>query len=301
MNAIYFAALCLIWGTTWMAIKINLSSFPPFYSAGLRFLLAAAVLFIVMKIRGASLPKDIRESLPSVVFGVLNGISYGLVYWGEQFISSGLTAILNASLPFFSIIFAYFLIGEKLTLQKTVGTIVGFIGVLLLFYQGLGDLHSTRTAGQLAIVGASAVYALAGVHVKKRSTIKPLVAVTIQMFFAALVILAVAVPAEYGHSFRFAWAGIFAFLYLSLVGSALAFYLYNTLILRIEVTKLGYISMVTPAVAAVIGAVMLRERMQWQSVLGLLIILTGMAIINLKVSRPGLQLKEASVECGKRT
>ena len=285
MNALFIAALCLIWGSTWMAIKINLTSFPPFYSAGLRFLLAGLVLLAVMKVKGITFPTDKKSTYPSIVFGVLNGVSYGFVYWGEQFIPSSLTAVLMASLPFFSIILAYFIIGETITVRKTMGSILGFVGVLLLFYEGLNGAGGSKLAGQLAIVAAAAINALAGVHVKKHSTINPLIAVTIQMFFASFVLLLVAVPAEYGRGISFSLSGITAFLYLSLVGSALAFYLYNLLLTRMEVSKLGYIALVTPAVATLLGAIWLGEVIQWQVAVGMLLILIGSLTINLRLPK----------------
>jgi len=134
----------------------------------------------------------------------------------------------------------------------------------------------------MAVVTASAIYALAGVYVKKHSTIEPLPAVNIQMFTASVVLLVIAVPADYSRTVIFSWPGLAAFLYLSLVGSALAFYLYNRLILQMEVSKLAYIAMITPAAATVLGAVWLGEVIGWQILTGLGMILAGTAVINLK-------------------
>ncbi|ADG81227.1 DMT family transporter [Thermincola potens] len=282
MNAVFFAALCLIWGSTWMAIKINLGSFPPFFSAGLRFLLAGFVLLAAMKFAKVSFPGEWRKLSPSFVFGLLNGISYGLIYWGEQYIPSGLTAVLNASLPFFSIIFAAMFIGERITLRKVFGSIIGFAGVLLLFYESLSELSSGKIMGEIAIVVAAAVYALAGVHVKKRSSVEPLAAVTVQMLTAAAVLLLVALPVEYGAAVHFTWRGLVAFMYLSLFGSAVAFYLYNHLILRMEVTALSYTSLITPAIATLLGVLIMEEELNGFMIIGMILIFTGTAIINIK-------------------
>ncbi len=282
MNALLFAVLCLIWGTTWMAIKVNLTSFPPFYSAGMRFLLAGFVLFGVMKLKGASFPKDKSVLNPSIVFGLLNGVSYGLVYWGEQYIPSGLTAVLNASLPLFSIIFARLFIGETITGQKIIGSVIGFSGVVLLFYESLSGMATAKLAGEIGIVVASCVYAFAGVHVKKRSVAQPIVAVTIQMFTSAAVLLLLAIPIERYPAINFTWTAFAAFLYLSMFGSAIAFYIYNALILRIEVTKLSYTSLITPAVATLVGVLMLGEQLNLQMITGMLLILGGTAIVNIQ-------------------
>lgn len=265
-----------------MAIKINLTVFPPFYSAGLRFLLAGVVLYAVMKFRGLEFPRDAAKSSPSLVFGVMNGLCYGCVYWGEQFISSGLTAILMASLPFFSIIMARIFIREAITVRKTTASLVGFAGVLLLFYEGVAGGSGSRVAGELAIVAAAAISALAGVHIKKKSTIDALTAVTIQVFTTGAVLTAVAAVVERVPAIGFSWEALAAFLYLSLVGSALAFYMYNCLIARMEVSRVGYIALITPGIATILGVIWLGEALQWQTTAGLALILAGTAVLNLK-------------------
>lgn len=283
MNAIYFSALCLIWGTTWMAIKINLTTFPPFYSAGMRFFLAGLVMLILMKSSGKSFPKSFKEVYPSIVFGFLNGITYGLVYWGEQYIPSGLTSILNASLPFFSIIFAFIFIGEKITVRKIIGSVIGFAGVILLFYESTADFEKVKFGGELAIIVSAAVYALAGVHFKKHSHLEPLMAVTIQMFFSSLVLISAAGLLENTSDIKFSWQSVGAFLYLSLFGSALAFYLYNQLVLRMEISKVSFVSMITPVIATLVGLIFLNEPVHWQMFAGMIIIFAGITVINLKV------------------
>lgn len=285
MTTLFFVALCLIWGTTWMAIKINLSAFPPFYSAGLRFLLAGILLLLMAKLRNKKFEGNFQNYIPSIIFGILNGIAYGLVYWGEQFISSGMTAILNASLPFFSVIFAAFFVGELITIGKVAGLITGFCGVLFLFYDSLSTFQMDQLWGQLSIIASAAIYAMAGVYMKKRSTVSPMEAVTIQMFFSALILLSVALPVEQLGGIRLSGPTVAAFLYLTLVGSALAFYLYNELILRIEVSQLSYVSMITPAIAAAVGVLFLGEQIHWRTAGGMALILMGTAVIGLKQRR----------------
>lgn len=286
MTRLFFIALCVIWGTTWMAIKVNLSSFPPFYSAGLRFLLAGIILSLMGIIRKKTFQGDFRKYLPAIVFGILNGIAYGLVYWGEQFISSGLTAILNASLPFFSVIFAAVFVGELITFRKVAGLITGFCGVLFLFFDSsLNVFHTEQLWGQLSIIASAAIYALAGVYMKKRSTVSPFEAVTIQMLFSAFILLSVAIPLEELSSIHLSGPTVTAFLYLALVGSALAFYLYNELILRIEVSQLSYVSMITPGIAAAVGVLFLGEQIYWRTGAGMALILMGTAVINLNTGR----------------
>lgn len=283
-----FTALSLIWGSTWMAIKINLQAFPPFLSAGVRFLLAGLVLFVIMKVKKLSLPRDWRVLYPGVLFGVLNGISYGMVYWGEQFISSSLTAISNGVLPFFSLIFAWLLVGEEINRWKLAGLFTGFIGVLVIFGDNLSNGGSTvgkyAVLGQLAVLTAAAVFAFSGAHAKKHhQLLDPLRVVTVQMLSSAAVLLVLAAIIEYRHPVGFSIPSLMAFFYLSLIGTALAFYLYNYLLQTVEVSRVGYISFITPVIAAFLGSWLMHEQLGLKVIAGMGFITGGMILLN----RPG--------------
>lgn len=280
-----FIVLCLIWGSTWMAIKINLQAFPPFLSAGARFLLAGAFLYVLLLIRKLPLPRDRRLLYPAVVFGVLNGISYGLVYWGEQYISSSLTAISNAVLPFFGLLFAWLVAGEKITRWKVAGMFVGFAGILVIFGDNLssGGAADGKYAilGQLAILVSAANFAFAGAHAKKHhQLLDPHRAVTVQMLASAAVLLVAGAVAEYRQPIGFSGPALLAFLYLSLFGTALAFYLYNYLLQKIEVTRLGYTSFITPVIATFLGSWLLHEKVGLELLVGMGFITCGIILLN---------------------
>src|SRR5690349_12312465 len=101
--------LCGIWGSTWLFIKLGLSDLPPFTFAGIRFVIALAILLSFIRIRGIQLPKTRAHWLLLAVTGILSfGINYGLVFWSEQYITSGLAALLQATTPAFGLVFANF-------------------------------------------------------------------------------------------------------------------------------------------------------------------------------------------------
>lgn len=283
-----FAVLCLIWGSTWMAIKINLQAFPPFLSAGARFLLAGIVLYVILLVKKLRLPRDWRVLYPGVVFGVLNGISYGMVYWGEQYISSSLTAISNAVLPFFSLLFAWLMVGEKINRWKLAGLLTGFAGILVIFGDnvGAGGAADNKYAvlGQLAVLAAAVIFAFSGAHAKKHhQLLDPLRVVTVQMLASAAVLLVLAAVIEYRHPVGFSVSALLAFFYLSLLGTALAFYLYNYLLQKIEVSRIGYISFVTPVIAVFLGSWLLHEKLGLKLLVGMGFITCGIILLN----RPG--------------
>ena len=123
--------LCLIWGSTWLFIKLGLNDLPPITFASIRFVIASAILFTIIKARGLSLPRTRADWTLLAVTGVLSfSLNYGLVFWGEQYISSGLAALLQATIPAFGLVIAHFYLpDEQMTPVKILGVLMGVAGV----------------------------------------------------------------------------------------------------------------------------------------------------------------------------
>ncbi len=288
MPLLNFLLLCLIWGSTWIAIKIGLQDFPPILSAGARFVVAALFLFGLVKLKSIPSPNSWSELKPAAVFGALNGVGYGFIYWGEQHITSSMTAILNSSLPFFSTFFAYWLLHERLNARKVGALVLGFTGVIIVFGSSPEGGSAIAFYGQGAIILASAIYSLGSVILKKANThtklntqIDPLLAVTIQMAMSAVVLLAAGIPLEYDHRVTFSLSGIISFLYLAIFGSAIAFLIYYHLLQKWEVTRVSYVSLVTPLIASVIGVLWYQEAFNTRLLLGFILVLGGLVLVNL--------------------
>ena len=122
-SRLVWLSLCCIWGSTWLFIKIGLVDLPPLTFAGIRFVIACIILALFIGLRRVPLPRARRDWLLLAVTGVLSfSLNYGLVFWGEQYISSGLAALLQSTLPAFGLIIAhYYLPGERMTLAKIAG------------------------------------------------------------------------------------------------------------------------------------------------------------------------------------
>jgi drug/metabolite transporter (DMT)-like permease len=264
-----------------MGIKIGLDYFPPFIFAGIRFVIAAISLFVLLKIEKKELCLKWEKISPAVIFGALNGISYGLVYWGEQYISSGLASILNSVLPFFSAVIAYFLLKEPLNTPKIIGLVIGFSGILFIFSDVTDQFSSGNFMAKLVMIIAAFIFAFAGAHTKKyKVDLHPLQVVTVQMATSAIVLLAIGIPMEFNTEIILSLPGVMSLLYLSIFGSAIAFLMYYNLLLRIEVSKVAYINFITPPAAVLIGALFLNEPINLRAIGGLVIIFIGLAIIN---------------------
>lgn len=275
--------LCVIWGSTWLFIKLGLENLPPITFAGIRFVIACGILFLVVRARGLALPDNRRDWGLLAVTGVLSFcLNYGLVFWGEQHISSGLAAVLQATLPAFGLVFAHFhLPGERMTWSKIFGVVVGFLGVLVVFSNQLAIAGGKALAGCVALVLSALFAAYSNVLVKAYGRrMDPAILSGGQMFFGLIPLLLIGIPLE-GNPFHFHWTpmALVALLYLAVVGSVIAFWLYYWLVHHMDVTKTMLIAMVTPVVAVVLGMVVLGEDLSWRTIAGGVMIMVGVRFV----------------------
>jgi len=281
--------LCGIWGSTWLFIKLGLKDLPPLTFAGIRFVIGCAILFAIIRIRGIQLPHGRADWGLLAVTGILSfGLNYGLVFWGEQHITSGLAALLQATLPAFGLVFAHFhLPGERLSWTKIGGVVLGVCGVAVVFSNQLAIAGRQALAGCIALILSAAFAAYSNVLVKAYGKkLNPAIMAAGQMFFGLLLLLAVGLPLE-GNPFRFHWTpmAVIALLYLAVVGSVIAFMLYYWLVLNMDVTKSMLIALVTPVVAVILGMLVLDEEFGWRTLAGGAMIMLGIAFIVVRRNR----------------
>jgi len=278
--AIVFAALCLIWGSTWLGIKIGLDFLPPFTFAGLRFAAATIVLLILSKTLHARTPSGRSSWYLMIFLGIFQlTIPYGLVFWGEQYISSGLAAVLFATLPFFVVIFAHFLANEKLTQVKAVGIVASFAGLMAIFWRDVTTQNyviGTSFLGSIAVVVSTASAALANVVAKRYANkIDPAYSVLVQSAICSLALLALGLLTEASIPMHFTLLGIGMILYLGIVGSALAFVGLYWLFTQTTATNTSLVAFITPILALLLGWLVLGEIPDPSIGLGTVLILVG--------------------------
>jgi drug/metabolite transporter (DMT)-like permease len=278
-----FLLLCVIWGSTWLFIKLGLENLPPITFAGIRFVIACAILFLLIRMRGHTLPSNRRDWGLLALTGVLSFcLNYGLVFWGEQYISSGLAAVLQATLPAFGLGFAHFhLPGERVTWSKIFGVVLGFAGVAVVFSNQLAIAGGKAFAGSVALVLSALFAAYSNVLVKAYGRkMEPTILAGGQMFFGLIPLLLIGIPLE-GNPLQFHWTpmAVVALLYLAVVGSVIAFVLYYWLVHNMDVTKTMLISLVTPVVAVVLGMVVLGEELSWRTIAGGIMIMVGVRFV----------------------
>jgi drug/metabolite transporter (DMT)-like permease len=281
--------LCAIWGSTWLFIKIGLASLPPISFAGIRFLIAAAILFLIIAIRKQPLPRHSSDWVLLALSGVLAfTLNYGLLFWGEQYISSGLAALLQATIPAFGLVIAHFYLPtERMTTARILGVLLGLAGVAVIFSNQLSLSGPRALAGSVALVLSSICVACSNVLIKARGkNLDPSIIAAGQMVCGFIPLLLVGFALE-GNPFRFRWSGmaIGCLLYLAIVGSVVAFMLYYWLMRHMDVTKTMLIALVTPVFAVTLGMVVLDEALDWRTFAGGLMIVSGIGMMVLQQSR----------------
>jgi drug/metabolite transporter (DMT)-like permease len=275
--------LCFIWGSTWLFIKIGLADLPPLTFAGIRFVIAASILFAIIAIRRVRLPRNSADWKLLAVTGVLSfSFNYGLIFWGEQYISSGLASLLQATIPAFGLIAAHlYLPSERMTTAKVAGVLLGIAGVGVIFSNQLSVAGNRALAGSIAVVLSSIFVAYSNVLVKAHATnLDPAVIAAVQMLFGIVPLLGFGIPTE-GNPLHYHWTAraFISLFYLAIVGSVIAFLLYYWLMHNMDVTKTMLIALVTPVFAVTLGILLLDEQLMWRSLFGGAMIISGIGLI----------------------
>lgn len=273
---------CLIWSPVWLFVKIGVRDVPPVTFAVFRLLTALAVLGPVTLAAGMPVPRARRDWLLIATTGfILLGVNYALLYWGIQFISSGLSAVLQAFTPAFGFVFAHALLhDEKMTRLKAAALLLGIGGVGVIFSHQLAIGGPRALWGSMAVMAGAACVAVAYVVMRRHGThLHPSVVTAGQILSAIGPLTVFAVLVE-GNPLRVQWttASVLAGLYLALlgaVGGTLNYWLLN----RIGATRLLVMGLVEPFIAVVLGVIFLGERMTGRTLAGGLCIVVSVALV----------------------
>lgn len=276
------AALVLIWGTTWAAIRVGLQGIPPLTGVALRFAIAGAVLLALLPVFRVRLGGTRREWLiwgSNALFTF--ALAYSILYWAEQWVPSGLAAVLFAIFPLLVALLAHFALpGERLTVRSGVGVLIGFAGVAVIFSEDFRSLLGPQVAFAAAVMLLCPVCgAIGSVVVKKWGAgIHPLSTAAVPMLMTGAVMGPIAWWAESDRPLVFNGPSIFALFYLALVGSAFPFTLYFWLLKRLPATRISLINYAIPVVAVTVGSVFFDEPVTVRVLLGAALVIAGTAV-----------------------
>jgi len=279
-----YVLLCFIWGSTWLAIKFGLETLTPIYSAGLRFLLASIFIFILMKIRGVRLQMDKISVWLYLIMGFLSFVvPFGLVYWAEQFIPSGMASVLFAVFPFFVAIFSFlFIKGESLDLFKIFGIVIGFSGIVIIFSDSFGGDITQYLIGMFSIVLSATMQAAIIITIKKYGQhLNSLSMNFIPMLIAGISMLVIGLLIEDTSQNSFGLNAVLSIIYLAFFGSVVTFTSYYWLLKKINIVILSLIAFITPIVALILGFLIYNEQLSANDFIGSALVLTGVLGANL--------------------
>jgi len=279
-----YAAICLIWGSTWIAIRFGLESLTPMFSAGVRFSLASVIIFGIMKMKSIRLQTDSLSIRLYLLMGFFSFvIPFGLVYWAEQFVPSGLAAVLFAVYPFWVVIFSFVRMpSESIGFYKVFGTILGFGGILIIFSDSfVGDL-TEYIIGMLAVVLSGIMQAWIAVSIKKFGNhLHPLSMNFVPMVIAGISMILIGFAAEDLSTIKFDETAILSILYLAIFGSVITFTTFYWLIKHINLVILSLLAFITPIVALILGYFIYGESLSIKLFIGAALVLTGVFWANL--------------------
>ena len=271
-----FVACCLIWGSTFLAIRIGNQALPPEWAATLRLVLAAPLLALVVLVRHDRWPRG--EALKAaLLFGVFNfGVNLGLLYWGERVVPSGIAAVLYATVPLSTAFIAAALGVERLQPRKLVAAIVAIAGVATIF---AGEMRlDVPFEGLIAVFLAATAASLSSVFLKRAP--QPSVFSTNAVGAAAGAILCFAASVVLGedHSLPSTIAGWWPVIYLTLAGSLGAYVIWTWLVGHWSVTSASYVGVVVPVIAVILGAIVLQETRSPETYVGATVVVAAVVV-----------------------
>ncbi len=277
-------ALYLIWGSTYLGIRVAVGSIPPFVMAGVRFLIAGVVIWTWETWRTGSVPRpSAREWRDSAIVGggLLAG-GMGLVAWGEQTVTSGFAALLVAAMPVWLAVFGWLIFRERLPRLVVTGIVIGIAGVALLVWPTAGV--SLDSAGLIALLLSPMFWALGSLYSTHRAKLpaRPLVATAAQMFAGGGILLVVATISGEFNGFSVSQVtsdSLAALIYLVLIGSLVGFTCYVWLLRVAPLSMISTYAYVNPVVAFVLGAIILAEPITLRTVIASAVIVVAVALI----------------------
>lgn len=277
-------AVCFFWSTTFLAIRISLESLPPLTMGGVRHLLAGIILASFVKARGVPLPG--RRSWPgNALLGILLlGVGNGGLIWAEQWLPSGIAAVMGAAIPFWMVgVEALLPSGERLRGRHVAGLVLGFAGILMLAWS---DLRPSGVAGRQFVQGVVAMqvsccgWALGSAYSKRHARHEnAIAAAATQMLFGGIALLIAGTFLNEWPGMHFTARTFGAFVYLIVFGSLVGYVSYVYALKYLPVSTVSLYAFVTPVLAVILGAILLSEPFTARMVVAIAVIFAGMAIV----------------------
>ena len=274
--------VCVIWGTTYLVIRIGVGHMPPMLFAGIRWVIAGAVFMAVLKWRGKPLPKANEIVHLAVVGLALLGFANGLVVFAEQWIPSGLTALLLTTVPFFMVGLESLLPkGPKLNATILTGLVMGLVGVFLIFGEDIKYVSDPdNLIGVFALLGAVFFWSMGSLYSKYvKVDVHPLMGASVQMLIAGIFLSVVGISIGELPRLSFEINGLLALAYLIVLGSFVGYASYIYALAKLPLSLVSTFAYINPVIALFLGWIVLDEKLNFQIAIAAAVIIAGVVMV----------------------
>ena len=284
---IAWVAVCLIWGTTYLAIKITIRTMPPILMGGLRYMTAGLILAAVLRAWGRALPDRSIWPRQFLLSFFMIGLGNGGVVTGSQWLPSGLTAVLIATNPFWMVsIEAIVSGGKQLHRRDWLGLLTGFAGIVVLAWPAIhlgGKSGQNFLLGVIAVQIACAGWAIGSAYTRRHVMPGDVLGVAaLQMFFGGVLMTIAGTALGDWHRLSFTTQSAVAFVYLIIVGAVIAYAAYSYALRHLDVAVVSLYTYINPIIAVILGAVFLGEPVGWRMFVATALIAAGVLIVRPK-------------------
>jgi drug/metabolite transporter (DMT)-like permease len=276
-----FLVICLLWGSSWAAVKLGLETVPPLLSLGIRFFIASLILGLVILVRRLRVPTDKKFwKLVFLLCSTSFTIPFVLIYWAQIHVNSGLASVLFATFPFWVAILSHsFLPDERIASQRIVGMVIGFLGVSIIFKNGFSGVGSTMVLGMSAIIIGAIIQAYGLIALRRLGKkMHPVMLNFWPMLLSSIVLFTVSIGTEDYSAVLFDLKAVGSIIYLSIFCTVVTFVIYFWLIKHIEAVILSLSAFITPVIAVFIGVIMMGEGFTSTAYIGSTVVLMGVAV-----------------------
>ena len=286
---VYFLFLTVIWGSSFMWIKIAVQEIGPFKVVSIRMMFAVLILFVFLKARKIAAPKTWKMRGILLLQGMMSAtVPWVLITWAEQYIDSAVATIYNGTVPMFTMIFAHlFVHDDRMTIRKVSGLLLGFAGVIVLAQNsvlhrnGNGSVSHMILLGQGAMLLAAIFYGISNVYARiKLHSVPPVFQAFYTTLFAGMMLWVatpviespLVLPVKPITWIAIAWLGI--------LGAAISYILFYRLLHEIGPTRVSLVCYSIPVIGVSLGVIFLKEQLSWYLIVGALLIVSGVWGVN---------------------
>jgi drug/metabolite transporter (DMT)-like permease len=278
-----YLIVCVVWGSTYLVIRVGVESFPSLWFAGIRFVAAGLIMYLFLLYRKIPIPRNWKDYLPIAWIGILLlTIGNGFLVWSEQWIDSGLAALICAALPIWMALFGLIFIRSlRPTLLMFLGISLGFIGMFILIYPRIGPVGSFSFKGIFGLLLGTMGWAIGTVLTfKYGSRYHALVLTTFEMLFGGIILVVCGLLFQHFHWQSVTLTAWYSLVYLIIIASCITLSAYSYLMSHAPPTWATTYAYINPVIAVFLGWLILQEPVNLNIMLGASIILTGVGIVN---------------------